>query len=134
VFEAPPTVIAGRYRIETPLGSGGMAMTYLARDLVLDRPVAVKVLRLTDSQATDLARFEREARAAAAVSHPNVVQVFDAGQDGDLRYIVMEWVDGGDLAHLIRERAPLPFEEAVRITVDIRPGAGSHPPCWHRPP
>jgi len=89
---------------------------------VLDRPVAVKVLRLTDSQATDLARFEREARAAAAVSHPNVVQVFDAGQDGDLRYIVMEWVDGGDLAHLIRERAPLPLEEAVRITADILRG------------
>ncbi len=122
MFEAPPTVIAGRYRIETPLGSGGMAMTYLARDLVLDRPVAVKVLRLTDSQATDLARFEREARAAAAVSHPNVVQVFDAGQDGDLRYIVMERVDGGDLAHLIRERAPLPLEEAVRITADILRG------------
>ncbi len=122
MFEAPPTVIAGRYRIETPLGSGGMATTYLARDLVLDRPVAVKVLRLTDSQATDLARFEREARAAAAVSHPNVVQVFDAGQDGDLRYIVMEWVDGGDLAHLIRERAPLPLEEAVRITADILRG------------
>ena len=122
MFNAPPSVIADRYRIETPLGSGGMATTYLARDLVLDRPVAVKVLRLTDSQATDLARFEREARAAAAVSHPNVVQVFDAGQDGDLRYIVMEWVDGGDLAHLIRERAPLPLEEAVRITADILRG------------
>ncbi len=125
MFESLPQLIAGRYRIEAPLGSGGMAVTYLARDLVLDRPVAVKVMRVPDGPSSDLARFEREARAAAAVSHPNVVQVFDAGQDGAFRYLVMEWVDGGDLARLIRERAPLPAEEAIRITLDILQGLGA---------
>ncbi|MCX7623223.1 MAG: serine/threonine protein kinase [Thermomicrobium sp.] len=122
MLEALPTVIAGRYRVEAPLGHGGMATTYLARDLVLDRPVAVKVLRTAGPSAPDPARFEREARAAAAVSHPNVVQVYDAGQDGELRYIVLEWVDGGDLARLIRERAPLPVDEVVRIGLDIVQG------------
>lgn len=122
MFVSPPRVIGGRYRLEQPLGTGGMATTYLARDLVLDRPVAVKILRADSSDAREEARFEREARAAAAVSHPNVVQLYDAGRDGELRYLVMEWVDGGDLARLIRERAPLPVDEAVYLALDVLNG------------
>ncbi|MCM8746264.1 serine/threonine protein kinase [Thermomicrobium sp. CFH 73360] len=122
MFLSPPRVIGGRYRLEQPLGTGGMATTYLARDLVLERPVAVKILRADSSDAREEARFAREARAAAAVSHPNVVQLYDAGRDGELRYLVLEWVDGGDLAHLIRERAPLPVDEAVRLALDVLNG------------
>ncbi len=117
-----PTIIANRYRLEAPLGAGGMATTYLARDLLLDRPVAVKILRTDTITAQDQERFEREARVAAAVSHPNVVQVYDAGQDGHCRYLVMEWVEGGNLAQLIRERAPLPVSEAVQLTLDVLQG------------
>ncbi|MFN3336499.1 MAG: protein kinase domain-containing protein [Thermomicrobium sp.] len=122
MFLSLPRVIGGRYRLEQPLGTGGMATTYLARDLVLDRPVAVKILRADSSDAREEARFEREARTAAAVSHPNVVQLYDAGRDGELRYLVMEWVDGGDLARLIREHAPLPVDEAVRLVLDVLNG------------
>lgn len=117
-----PSVLAGRYRLERPLGAGGMAVTYLARDLRLDRLVAVKLQRLELPEVADQARFEREARAAAAVSHPNVVQVYDAGQEGPLRYLVMEWVDGVDLARVIRERAPLPLDEAVPLMLDVLRG------------
>lgn len=122
----PPTgsrVIAGRYHLLERLGDGSTATTYLAEDDVLGRRVAVKLFRseyLVDSR--DRARFEREARAAAAVSHPNVVQVFDVGQEGDTRYLVMEWVDGTDLKRLIREQAPLPADDAVRIALDLLRG------------
>lgn len=122
----PPTgsrVIAGRYHLLERLGDGSTATTYLAEDELLSRCVAVKLFRseyLVDPR--DRARFEREARAAAAVSHPNVVQVFDVGQEGDTRYLVMEWVDGTDLKRLIRERAPLPADEAVRVVLDLLRG------------
>jgi serine/threonine-protein kinase len=116
-------VIAGRYHLLERLGHGSTATTYLAEDRVLGRRVAVKVFRpefLIDPR--DQARFEREARAAAAVSHPNVVQVFDVGQEGETRFLVMEWVDGTDLKHLIRQRAPLPAEEATRLVLDLLRG------------
>ncbi len=122
----PPTgsrVIAGRYHLLQRLGDGSTATTYLAEDELLGRRVAVKLFRseyLVDPR--ERARFEREARAAAAVSHPNVVQVFDVGQEGDTRYLVMEWVDGTDLKRLIRERAPLPAEEAARLMLDLLRG------------
>jgi len=122
MLPTPPTILAGRYRIEAPLGHGGMATTYLARDLVLDRSVAVKVLQRGTPDPTDLARFQREARVAAAVSHPNVVQVYDAGQDGDIRFLVMEWVEGGDLAQFMRQNAPVPLDQAVRIALDVLHG------------
>jgi serine/threonine-protein kinase len=122
MLPTPPTILAGRYRIEAPLGQGGMAITYLARDLVLDRPVAVKVMQRGTPDPADLARFQREARVAAAVSHPNVVQVYDAGQDGDIRFLVLEWVEGGDLAQFMRQNAPVPLDEAVRLVLDVLHG------------
>jgi len=109
------SVGGGRYRLERPLGHGGMASVYLAHDLELDRPVAVKLL--AESLAGDTAfrkRFLREARVAARLSHPNVVAVYDAGEAEDGRpYIVMEYVDGTSL----EGRGPLPTREAVGLAV-----------------
>ena len=109
------SVGGGRYRLERPLGHGGMASVYLAHDAELDRPVAVKLL--AESLAGDTAfrqRFLREARLAARLSHPNVVAVFDAGEaDGGRPYIVMEYVEGTTL----EGRGPLPPAEGVALAV-----------------
>jgi eukaryotic-like serine/threonine-protein kinase len=114
-----PAVAEGRYRLERPLGHGGMATVYLGRDCELDRPVAVKVL--ADHLVGDEAfrrRFLREARLAARLSHPNVVSIYDAGEEADGRpYIVMEHVEGVTLADLLRERGRLPAEEAVALAL-----------------
>ena len=104
-----PTVFSGRYELHRRLGRGGMAEVFLARDLQLDRPVAVKVL--FPEFATDpsfVARFRREAQAAANLNHPNIVSVYDWGQEHGTYFIVMEYVDGKSLADIIRERAALP--------------------------
>jgi serine/threonine protein kinase len=107
--------VGGRYRLERPLGHGGMGSVYLAHDTELDRPVAVKLL--AESLAGDIAfrkRFLREARLAARLSHPNVVAVYDAGEaDSGRPYIVMEYVDGTTL----EGRGPLPPAEAVSLAV-----------------
>jgi eukaryotic-like serine/threonine-protein kinase len=116
-----PTDVAGRYRIERRLGAGGMSTVFRATDTVLERPVAVKLLaeHLADDEAF-VARFRREALAAARLQHPNVVQVFDSGQDAETRrhYIVMEYVDGPSCADLLRERKRLGVEETVNIVRD----------------
>jgi eukaryotic-like serine/threonine-protein kinase len=114
-----PAVSGGRYRLEQPLGHGGMATVYLARDEQLDRAVAVKLLaeNLADD-ATFRKRFLREARLAARLSHPNVVNIYDAGETEDGRpYIVMEHVEGPTLADLMRERGRLSAAEAVGLAV-----------------
>jgi eukaryotic-like serine/threonine-protein kinase len=116
-----PTEVAGRYRVERRLGAGGMSTVFMATDTVLERPVAVKLLaeHLADDDAF-VARFRREALAAARLQHPNVVQVFDSGQDQESRrhYIVMEYVDGPSCADLLRERKRLEVEETVQIVRD----------------
>src|SRR5688500_11404107 len=89
------TVLSDRYRLESKLGSGGMSTVYLARDETLERWVAAKVLhREISDQPDQIERFRREARAVAQVSHPNVVAVIDAGEDGGRPYIVFEYVEG----------------------------------------
>jgi len=121
-----PHTLAGRYRLTARIGEGSFAETYLATDTSLGRQVAVKVLR--EQYASDVrvaARFEREARAAASVTHPNVVDVYDYGRDGNTLYIVMEWVDGTDLKEHIRRRAPLPVPEATRLIREILQGLGA---------
>ena len=110
------TVGGGRYRLERRLGHGGMATVYLGRDSELDRLVAVKVL--AESLAGDEAlrrRFLREARLAARLSHPNVVGVYDAGEDAGGPFIVMEYVEGRTVAELLAERGRLPADEAVAL-------------------
>ena len=116
-----PTEIAGRYTIERRLGAGGMSTVFLATDSVLERAVAIKLL--AEHLAADddfVARFRREALSAARLQHPNIVQVFDSGQDPDsLRhYIVMEYVDGPSAADLLREHKMLDVEETVFIVRD----------------
>jgi serine/threonine protein kinase len=117
-----PREIAGRYQIERRLGAGGMSTVFLARDSVLERPVAVKLLaeHLSDDEAF-VARFRREALAAARLQHPNIVQVFDSGEDeaSGRHYIVMEYVNGPSCADLVRESPQLGVEQ----TVDIVKGA-----------
>jgi eukaryotic-like serine/threonine-protein kinase len=111
------SVASGRYRLKRPLGHGGMATVYLGHDSELDRPVAIKVLAETlTGDETFRRRFLREAQLAARLSHPNVVSVYDAGEQADGRpYIVMEHVDGETLADVLRKRGPLPADEAATL-------------------
>jgi serine/threonine-protein kinase len=118
---AAPTEIASRYRLDHRLGAGGMSTVFLATDTVLERAVAIKLLAEHLAEDEDfVARFRREALAAARLQHPNVVQVFDSGEDvGSHRhYIVMEYVDGPSAADILREEKRLDLEEAVRIVRD----------------
>jgi serine/threonine protein kinase len=116
-----PTEVAGRYRMERRLGAGGMSTVFLATDTVLERSVAIKLLaeHLAEDEAF-VARFRREALAAARLQHPNVVQVFDSGRDSESRrhYIVMEYVDGPSCADLLRERRRLEVDETVHVVRD----------------
>ncbi|HEX4744933.1 MAG TPA: serine/threonine-protein kinase [Candidatus Limnocylindria bacterium] len=116
--EAPDRLIGGRYRLVEHIDSGGAADVWLAHDERLDREVAVKLLGAKADDAFR-ERFTQEARRAASVTHPNVVTVFDEGQDGDDAYMVMEYVRGRTLRELIAERGPLPPHEASRIVTQI---------------
>jgi eukaryotic-like serine/threonine-protein kinase len=109
-------VLGGRYALGAMLGAGGMAQVYRAHDRVLQRTVAVKVLSSPYDQDPELVvRFGREARAAAALSHPNIVAVFDSRSDGEVHYLVMEYVDGETLAALLRREGALAPGRAVGI-------------------
>jgi serine/threonine-protein kinase len=121
------TVLSGRYRLESKLGSGGMSTVYLARDETLERWVAAKVLhREISDQPDQIERFRREARAVAQVSHPNVVAVIDAGEDGGRPYIVFEYVDGETLKHRIDHHAGgLPLDEAAAYAIEVGRGLGA---------
>src|ERR671928_1177205 len=107
--ETRKTVLDNRYDVGRPLGSGGMGEVFLARDRVLGRNVALKVLRKQYAGDSEFAeRFKREARSAASLSHPNIVQVYDRGETEDgSSYIAMEYVPGGTLKERISERCPL---------------------------
>lgn len=114
------STLGGRYRLIELLGQGGMATIYRAHDAQLGRDVAVKLLRPQYGRDPDfLARFRDEARSVAALSHPNIVQVFDYGEDESGPYIVMELVEGDDLASIIRDTGPLPPRQAARIAAEI---------------
>ncbi len=118
-------VLNNRYRLLEPIGSGGLAIVYRGHDLLLDRAVAIKVLR--HPYADDPAfrrRFLEEARAAGRLDHPNIVHIYDVGLEGEQPYIVMELVEGTDLQHLIREEAPFPIAKALRIAYQICAGVG----------
>jgi eukaryotic-like serine/threonine-protein kinase len=118
---SPPTEVAGRYVIGRRLGAGGMSTVFEARDTVLERPVAVKLLAEHLADDEDFVyRFRREALSAARLQHPNIVQVFDSGQDPDSErhYIVMEYVDGPSAADMLREHKQLEVDETVRLVRD----------------
>lgn len=122
----PGAVIGGRYELGRVLGAGGMAQVFLARDRLLDREVAVKVL--SERYAADPAfveRFRREASAAAGLNHPNIVSVYDRGETDGSYYIVMELLRGPDLKQVIRERGPLPPLEAIDYALQILAALGA---------
>jgi serine/threonine-protein kinase len=120
-----PVLLNNRYRLLELVGSGGMAVVYKGTDTLLERHVAVKVLRETfASDPAFLTRFQREARAAANLDHHNIVTVYDVGQDGDWHYIVMEYVDGQDLKSLIRHKGRLSVDETLDIAVQVCAGVG----------
>lgn len=105
-----------RYKLLEVIGEGGMAIVYRAEDLILDRTVAVKVLRSEFSNDDEfILRFRREAESATSLSHPNIVNIYDVGEEEQLYYIVMEYIEGKTLKEYIREAAPLPMEEALSI-------------------
>lgn len=107
-------LIAGRYQIVKLLGRGGMANVYLAFDNVLKREVAVKILKADmSSDPVSLERFSREANASCKISHPNIVDIYDVGEDGSSHYIVMEYVKGYTLKELLKRRGALQAKEAV---------------------
>lgn len=115
-----PRILNNRYQLERKLGQGGMATVYLGRDLRLNRPVAIKVLHgqyASDEQF--LRRFKHEADAAAQLGHPNIVRVYDIGAEGDLHYIVMEYVQGTDLKEIISLQAPLPVPRTLAIVRQV---------------
>ncbi|WP_340023095.1 Stk1 family PASTA domain-containing Ser/Thr kinase [Paenibacillus sp. FSL K6-1096] len=112
--------LGGRYQIIERIGGGGMALVYRAHDILLNRNVAIKVLRnqfVHDEEF--IRRFRREAQSAASLSHPNVVSIYDVGQEDEVHYIVMEYIEGKNLNEIIKERAPLQVDEAVRIASQI---------------
>lgn len=112
--------LGGRYEILERVGGGGMAIVYKGLDILLHRHVAVKVLRQQYVHDEEfIQRFRREAQAAASLSHPNVVSIYDVGQEEDVHYIVMEYIEGTTLNDLIKTRAPLQVEEAVHIAGQI---------------
>ena len=112
--------LGGRYQLLERIGGGGMAVVYKATDLVLNRTVAVKILRSQFGSDEDFVqRFRREAQAVASLSHPNVVSVYDVGQEDDTYYMVMEYIEGPNLKDVINQQGALPVSEAVRIAVQI---------------
>ncbi|MFF3501410.1 serine/threonine-protein kinase [Streptomyces sp. NPDC003247] len=124
LFSGPPGELTGRriagYRIEQEIGRGGMAVVYRAHDLRLDRTVALKLL------APELARddtfrrrFVQESKTAAAIDHPHIVPVFEAGETDGVLYIAMRHVAGRDLRHLLDSRGPLPLPAALRIAAQV---------------
>ena len=112
--------INDRYQIIRTIGEGGMANVYLAHDLILDRDVAVKILRgdLADDEKF-VRRFQREAIAASSLSHPNIVEMYDVGEDDGKYYIVMEYVDGKTLKNLIKKRGGLTLPEVIDIMTQL---------------
>src|SRR5687767_3458594 len=118
-------VWSGRYELVRRLARGGMAEVHLARDLLLDRPVALKVLYPELSRdPTFVERFRREARAAANLNHPNIVSVYDWGEEDGTYFIVMEYVEGVTLRDLLVRNGPLEPGRAAAIVGDIAAGLG----------
>ena len=115
--------INDRYEIIKSIGEGGMANVYLAYDTILDRNVAIKVLR--GDLANDekfVRRFQREALSASSLSHPNIVAMYDVGEDNGLYYIVMEYVEGKTLKQLLKKRGSLTLSEAIDIMLQLTDG------------
>ena len=112
--------IGDRYQIVRTLGEGGMANVYLAIDTILEREVAVKILRgdLADDEKF-VRRFQREAISASSLTHPNIVEMYDVGEDDGQYYIVMEYVEGKTLKSLVKRRGSLIVQEVIDIMLQL---------------
>ncbi len=113
-------LLAGRYELIEKIGEGGMAVVYRGKDRLLNRYVAVKILRpefTKDAQFVE--NFKKESQAAANLQHPNIVSVYDVGKEGNIHFIVMELIDGRPLSEIIKERAPMDYREAIEITRQV---------------
>ena len=121
LFLAFQSAVAGRYSLDRELGRGGMGIVYLAREVDLDRPVAIKLLpperAANDRLKRD--RFLQEARTAAKLSHPNIIPIHAVDEAGDFVFFVMAYVDGETLAERVRTRGPLPPSEAARVLREV---------------
>jgi eukaryotic-like serine/threonine-protein kinase len=114
------SLVAGRYEILAPLGKGGMGMVYKARDHKLEEVVALKVLRHEVASDPDMERrFRTEIRLARRVRHRNVCGIHEYGEDGSLRYIAMEYVEGTDLRKILTERGALPLDQAFEVCIRV---------------
>jgi eukaryotic-like serine/threonine-protein kinase len=119
-FEEVQRALAGQYSLQRELGRGGMGVVYLAREVELDRFVAIKVLPIALSMRADMReRFVREARASARLSHPNIVPIFRVGEQDGIAFFSMGYVDGESLGERLRERGVLPSREVTRILRDV---------------
>lgn len=108
--------ISGRYKILKLIGGGGMSNVYLAHDIILSRDVAIKILRYDLSNEEELhRRFQREALSATSLTNPNIVSIYDVGEDGDMHYIVMEYIKGKTLKQYIQEFSPLSAARSAHI-------------------
>jgi eukaryotic-like serine/threonine-protein kinase len=115
--------IAGRYELEEIVGTGGMSTVWRARDVLLERKVALKILHARYGEDDEyVERFLREARAVAQMSHPNIVTVIDRGEDRERQFIVFEYVEGENLKQLLDKRGPLPIHEVVNLALEIARG------------
>ena len=113
-------ILGNRYQILEKVSGGGMAFVYKARCNLLNRIVAIKILKPEFAEDEDFVRrFRMEAQAAASLSHPNIVGIYDVGQEDGLYYIVMEYVEGNTLKDLIRQEAPLPVTEVIEVGIQI---------------
>lgn len=116
----PGYIFSGRYQVIRLLGEGGMANVYLANDLILNRQVALKVLRLDlQDDAATIRRFQREAHAVTELVDPHIVSIYDVGEDHGMQYLVMEYVHGTDLKHYIKTHFPIPYQRVVNIMLQI---------------
>lgn len=113
-------LLVGRYELIEKIGEGGMAIVYKAKDRLLNRYVAIKILRpefVKDEKFIE--NFRKESQAAAGLSHPNIVNVYDVGQEGNIHFIVMELIDGKSLSQVIEEEGRLDYKEAISITKQV---------------
>src|SRR5690242_1513658 len=113
------SVLAGRYSLERELGRGGMGIVYLAREVRLDRPVAIKLLPPKTNSQSLKERFLREARTAAKLSHPHVIPIYAVEELGEFVFFAMAFVEGKTLTQRVRERGPLPPSEAARMLREV---------------
>jgi serine/threonine protein kinase len=112
----------GRYEVVDRLGAGGMGVLYLARDPLLRRTLAIKVLAVDDDDLRE--RFAREARSAAALSHTNIVTIFDVGEDAGYPFLAMEYLDGETMAEMIRRKAPVALQRRLQMLLELCAGLG----------